>query len=121
MAETYAALHRAHDVELRLSAGVAEIIGAGRQATGVRLADGDVVAADAVVVGVGITPNTELAAAAGLPSTTASSSMNTWPPPTPTSSRPGMSPTPTTRSWAPTCASSTGRPPSTRDRSRRPT
>ena len=54
-------------------------------------------------------------------STTASSSMSTWPPPTPTYSRPGMSPTPTTRCWAPTCASSTGRLPSTRARSRRPT
>ena len=67
VAETYAALHRAHDVELRPNAGVTEIIGAADKATGVRLADGDVVAADAVVVGVGITPNTELAAAAGLP------------------------------------------------------
>jgi 3-phenylpropionate/trans-cinnamate dioxygenase ferredoxin reductase subunit len=67
VAETYAALHRGHDVELRPGAGVAEIIGASDKATGVRLADGDVVAADAVVVGVGITPNTELAAAAGLP------------------------------------------------------
>jgi 3-phenylpropionate/trans-cinnamate dioxygenase ferredoxin reductase subunit len=67
VAETYAALHRAHDVELRLNADVAEIIGAAGKVTGVRLADGDVVAADAVVVGVGITPNSELAAAAGLP------------------------------------------------------
>jgi 3-phenylpropionate/trans-cinnamate dioxygenase ferredoxin reductase subunit len=67
VAETYAALHRAHDVELRTNAGVAEIIGASDKATGVRLADGDVAAADTVVVGVGITPNTELAAAAGLP------------------------------------------------------
>jgi 3-phenylpropionate/trans-cinnamate dioxygenase ferredoxin reductase subunit len=67
VAETYAALHRAHGVEGRMNAVVTEIIGAGGKATGVRLADGDVVAADAVVVGVGITPNTELAAAAGLP------------------------------------------------------
>ncbi len=67
VAETYAALHRAHGVELRPNAGVAEIIGASDKATGVRLADGDVVAADAVVIGVGIMPNTELAAAAGLP------------------------------------------------------
>jgi 3-phenylpropionate/trans-cinnamate dioxygenase ferredoxin reductase subunit len=67
VAETYAALHRAHDVELRLNAVVTEIVGAAGKVTGVRLADGDVVAADAVVIGVGITPNTELAAAAGLP------------------------------------------------------
>lgn len=66
VAETCATLHRAHGVELRLDAGVAEIIGASDKATGVRTADGDLVAADAVVVGVGITPNTELAEAAGL-------------------------------------------------------
>jgi 3-phenylpropionate/trans-cinnamate dioxygenase ferredoxin reductase subunit len=67
VAETYAALHRAHGVEGRMNAGVAEIIGDSDKATGVRLVDGDVVAADAVVVGVGITPNTVVAAAAGLP------------------------------------------------------
>jgi 3-phenylpropionate/trans-cinnamate dioxygenase ferredoxin reductase subunit len=67
VATTYAALHRAHGVDLRLEAGVAEIVGAANRATGVRLTDGSVVQADAVVVGVGITPNTELAAAAGLP------------------------------------------------------
>jgi pyruvate/2-oxoglutarate dehydrogenase complex dihydrolipoamide dehydrogenase (E3) component len=42
-------------------------IGAADKVTGLRLADGDVVAADAVVIGVGILPNIELAAAAGLP------------------------------------------------------
>ena len=67
VAATYAALHRGHGVDLRLEAGVAEIVGAANKATGVRLADGSVVQADAVVVGVGITPNTELAEAAGLP------------------------------------------------------
>ena len=67
VAETYAALHRAHGVELRLGADVAEIIGAADKVTAVRLADGDVVAADTVVIGVGILPNIELAAAAGLP------------------------------------------------------
>ncbi|BBY94599.1 pyridine nucleotide-disulfide oxidoreductase [Mycobacterium gallinarum] len=67
VAETCAALHRAHDVELRPNAEVAEIIGDGDKAAGVRLAGGDVVPADAVVIGVGATPNTELADAAGLP------------------------------------------------------
>ena len=66
VAATYADLHRAHDVDLRLKAEVIEIAGAANTATGVRLADG-VVQADAIVVGVGITPNTELAQAAGLP------------------------------------------------------
>jgi 3-phenylpropionate/trans-cinnamate dioxygenase ferredoxin reductase subunit len=66
VAETYAELHRGHDVELRPNADVAEIVGAAGTATGVRLSGGDVVAADAVVAGVGIHPNTDLAAAAGL-------------------------------------------------------
>jgi 3-phenylpropionate/trans-cinnamate dioxygenase ferredoxin reductase subunit len=65
VARIFAELHRDHGVDLRLDAGVAEITGVGR-ASGVRLADGMVVEADAVVVGVGITPNTELAEAAGL-------------------------------------------------------
>ncbi len=44
---------------------VSEITGSGR-ADGVRLADGKHVPADVVIVGVGITPNTQLASAAGL-------------------------------------------------------
>ena len=66
LGEIYAALHRAHGVTLRLGAGVAEITGTDRCATGVRLDDGSVIDADAVVVGVGITPNTALAETAGL-------------------------------------------------------
>ncbi|MEO8815932.1 MAG: FAD-dependent oxidoreductase [Mycobacterium sp.] len=66
VAEIYAALHRAHGVTLRLSAEIAEITGTDHRATGVRLADGSVIDADAVVIGVGITPNTGLAEAAGL-------------------------------------------------------
>ncbi len=45
---------------------VEEITGTNRRATGVRLADGSVIDADAIVVGVGITPNAALAEAAGL-------------------------------------------------------
>jgi len=66
VAEIYAALHRAHGVTLRLGVEVAEIVGTDHRVTGVRLADGSVIDADAVVVGVGITPNTALAGAAGL-------------------------------------------------------
>ena len=66
VAEIYAALHRAHGVTLRLGAGVDEITGTNGRATGVRLADGSVIDADAVVIGVGITPNAALAEAAGL-------------------------------------------------------
>ena len=66
LAEIYAALHRAHGVKLRLGAGLAEISGRDGRAVGVRLQDGEAIDADAVVVGVGITPNTALAQTAGL-------------------------------------------------------
>ena len=61
MATVFADLHREHGVDLRLGASVAAI-----EADGVRLADGSLVPADAVVVGVGVRPRTELAEAAGL-------------------------------------------------------
>ena len=63
----FAELHREHGVDLRLDTGVSEIRGAGGRATGVVTSAGDVLPADAVVVGVGILPNVELAADAGLP------------------------------------------------------
>ncbi len=66
VAKVFAALHRDHGVDLRFGVQVAEITGKDGRAEGVRLGDGSLVAADAVIVGVGITPNTELAAAAGL-------------------------------------------------------
>ncbi|MGI8692054.1 MAG: NAD(P)/FAD-dependent oxidoreductase [Geodermatophilaceae bacterium] len=66
VAEIYATVHREHGVQLRLGTMLAEITGQDNRATGVRLADGDAVEADAVVVGVGIIPNTELAEASGL-------------------------------------------------------
>jgi 3-phenylpropionate/trans-cinnamate dioxygenase ferredoxin reductase subunit len=66
VAATFAALHRRHGVDLRCSVQVAEITGQGGQANGVRLVDGTHIAADAVIVGVGIMPNIQLAEAAGL-------------------------------------------------------
>ena len=66
VAQVFADLHRKHGVDLRASVGVQEITGQNGTATGVRLADGSTVEADAVIVGVGITPNSDLAAAAGL-------------------------------------------------------
>src|SRR6476646_5723763 len=62
----FAGLHREHGVDLRFGVQVSEITTAGGRASGVRLADGSHVPADAIVVGVGITPNTQLADAAGL-------------------------------------------------------
>lgn len=61
----FRALHHAHGVTIREGVGVDRIEGEGR-VTGVLLADGTVLPADLVVVGVGITPNTALAEAAGL-------------------------------------------------------
>ncbi|MGZ4522272.1 MAG: NAD(P)/FAD-dependent oxidoreductase [Mycobacteriaceae bacterium] len=66
IAPVFAALHREHGVDLRLGVGVQEITGDGHRATGVQLADGTRIDADAVLVGVGATPNTGLAEPAGL-------------------------------------------------------
>jgi 3-phenylpropionate/trans-cinnamate dioxygenase ferredoxin reductase subunit len=66
VAEVFADLHRANGVDLRMGVGVDAITGTGDRASGVRLSDGSHIPADAVVVGVGITPNTQLAEAAGL-------------------------------------------------------
>jgi 3-phenylpropionate/trans-cinnamate dioxygenase ferredoxin reductase subunit len=60
VAATYAALHRHHGVDLRLRSAVHEITCETDKVTGPRLADGSVVPADTVIVGLGITPNTEL-------------------------------------------------------------
>ncbi|MBN9144543.1 MULTISPECIES: NAD(P)/FAD-dependent oxidoreductase [unclassified Novosphingobium] len=51
----YQAEHRAHGVDLRLDAVVEGLEGESR-VTGVRLADGEVIPADAVIVGIGIVP-----------------------------------------------------------------
>jgi 3-phenylpropionate/trans-cinnamate dioxygenase ferredoxin reductase component len=66
VAQVFAGLHRDHGVDLRLGVGVAEITGTAGRASGVRLTDGTEVVADLIIVGVGITPNTQLADAAGL-------------------------------------------------------
>ncbi|MFI6156329.1 NAD(P)/FAD-dependent oxidoreductase [Kitasatospora sp. NPDC051170] len=66
VSQVFADLHRDHGVDLRFGVQVAELTGDGRTVSGVRLADGTVVDADAVVVGIGISPATALAEAAGL-------------------------------------------------------
>jgi 3-phenylpropionate/trans-cinnamate dioxygenase ferredoxin reductase subunit len=60
-----AALHRAHGVAVLEETGLDRLEGDTR-VTGARLKDGRVLPADFVIVGVGITPNTRLAEAAGL-------------------------------------------------------
>ena len=57
----FADLHRAHGVDIRLNSGVKEIT-----ADGVVLPDGSTLPADLVLAGVGIRPDTRLAAEAGL-------------------------------------------------------
>ncbi|MFJ8112019.1 NAD(P)/FAD-dependent oxidoreductase [Streptomyces sp. NPDC096132] len=52
----YEAEHRARGVELSLGTGVEEIVGRDGAVSGVRLTDGSVVAADQVIVGIGIEP-----------------------------------------------------------------
>jgi 3-phenylpropionate/trans-cinnamate dioxygenase ferredoxin reductase component len=66
VAQVFAGLHREHGVDLRFGVKVAEITSSDGRAHGVLLGDGTHVPAEAVIVGVGITPNTQLAEAAGL-------------------------------------------------------
>ena len=66
MGAFYRDLHASHGVELHLEAAVYAIRGHGR-AEEVALADGRVLAADAVVVGIGAEPRVALAQQAGLP------------------------------------------------------
>lgn len=58
--------HGKHGVAFELNAGVAAFEGQDGHVTGVRFADGRVVACDVVLVGVGAVPNDELAKDAGL-------------------------------------------------------
>lgn len=66
LGDFYAQVHRDHGVELRLGVGASEFRGTER-VEAVVANDGTVLPADAVVVGVGARPNTQLAEAAGLP------------------------------------------------------
>ncbi|WP_432053433.1 NAD(P)/FAD-dependent oxidoreductase [Streptomyces xiamenensis] len=59
-----AAVHRAHGVRLRTGVTVREVLDGGR---GVRLADGEEIPADDVLVAIGSRPNTEWLAGSGLP------------------------------------------------------
>ncbi|MCP5144266.1 MAG: FAD-dependent oxidoreductase [Gammaproteobacteria bacterium] len=65
VSEYYRDYHRAHGVDIRLSASVAGLRGSDR-VTAVELGDGEVLAADIVVAGIGVLPNDELARDAGI-------------------------------------------------------
>jgi 3-phenylpropionate/trans-cinnamate dioxygenase ferredoxin reductase component len=66
VSEFYRRAHRRRGTGVRLSTGVAGFDGEGGRVTGVRLADGTVLPADLVLVGVGAVPRTELAEQLGL-------------------------------------------------------
>ncbi len=65
LGEVCTGLHRDHGTALRLGTGVAELLGDGR-VTGVRLDGGETLAADVVIVGVGVTPTTGWLEGSGL-------------------------------------------------------
>lgn len=62
----FAGLHTRNGVRIRTSVGVEAIEGSSGRATGVRLADGELVPADLVVIGVGAAPRVALAKEAGI-------------------------------------------------------
>jgi 3-phenylpropionate/trans-cinnamate dioxygenase ferredoxin reductase subunit len=66
VAQVFATLHQEHGVDLRCGVQTREITGSHGRVDGVVLSDGSRIAADVAIVGVGITPNTQLASAAGL-------------------------------------------------------
>jgi 3-phenylpropionate/trans-cinnamate dioxygenase ferredoxin reductase subunit len=61
----FADLHTEHGVDLRVGTGVDQIVGTDR-AQGVRTTDGETIAGDLIVIGVGAAPRDELARRAGL-------------------------------------------------------
>ena len=63
--ELFAEFHRQHGVQFRFGTGVEGFEGTDK-VTGVKVAGGEVIPADLVVVGVGVRPNTELAEKAGI-------------------------------------------------------
>lgn len=69
LSDFYQAEHRAHGVDLRLGAMVEQLEGTdeggGNQVTGVKLASGEIIPADMVVVGIGIVPSIGPLIAAG--------------------------------------------------------
>jgi 3-phenylpropionate/trans-cinnamate dioxygenase ferredoxin reductase component len=66
VAAVFTDLHRENGVDLRLSAEADDITGTNGQVSGVVLGDGTRLDADLVIVGIGITPNIQLADAVGL-------------------------------------------------------
>lgn len=66
MGAAVASVHARHDVELRCGVQIAAIEGAAGKVAGVRLADGTLIGADVVVVGIGVAPATGWLEGSGL-------------------------------------------------------
>ena len=66
ISEFFLNIHRARGVGIRLDATVAEFFGREGRVTGIGLSGGEELATDAVLVGIGAIPNSDLAAQAGL-------------------------------------------------------
>ncbi|MEM9168917.1 MAG: FAD-dependent oxidoreductase [Pseudomonadota bacterium] len=66
VADFYARLHADRGVDVRCDARVAGVDVQDGRVVGVRMDDGETIAADAVLVGIGVTPNDETARAAGV-------------------------------------------------------
>lgn len=66
MSAFYTRVHREAGVDIQVGVQIAALENDGKAVSAVILADGNRVAADVVIVGIGLIPNTELATAAGL-------------------------------------------------------
>ncbi len=66
MGEYFADLHRSHGVTFRFHEGLSEVTGSAGKVTGAVTSGGTELQADHVIVAVGVTPNTALAAEAGI-------------------------------------------------------
>lgn len=66
VSEYFAELHRSHGSDVRVGVVVEDVLSRDGTVTGVRLADGEVIPADLVLVGIGLVPNVEPLAEAGI-------------------------------------------------------
>jgi NADPH-dependent 2,4-dienoyl-CoA reductase/sulfur reductase-like enzyme len=66
LGEVFAGLHRSHGVTFRFGEGLGEVTGSAGKVTGAVTSSGEELAADTVIIAVGVVPNAGLAAEAGL-------------------------------------------------------
>lgn len=65
-ADIMRSVHASHGVTIREKTGLDHLIGSDGQVSGAKLSDGTIIEVDCVIIGIGVTPNDELARAAGL-------------------------------------------------------